>query len=67
MTNRGGIVPFFHLNISTCDIVYVTCVCVCVGGGGGGLRTRERVCAHACAWVCFEDLTDGYCGRTNTE
>ena len=38
VTNRAGIAPFFsHLNISTCDIVSVTCECVCV-----------RVCVRAC-------------------
>ena len=36
VTDRAGIAPFFsHLDISTCDIVSVTCVCV-------------RACVRAC-------------------
>ena len=36
VTNRAGIAPFFsHLDISTCDMVSVTCVCV-------------RACVRAC-------------------
>ena len=78
VTNCAGTAPFFHLDISTGDIVYVTCVfvcvcvcicicvvCVCVGGGGGHLRVH--VCTHTHTWVCFDDPSDGYCGCRNTE
>ena len=42
VTNRAGIAPFFsHLDISTCDIVSVTCVCVCA-------RARVGACVLAC-------------------
>ena len=42
VTNRAGIAPFFsHLDVSTCDIVSVTCVCVCV-----------RACVRACERAC---------------
>ena len=42
VTNPAGIAPFFsHLDISTCDIVFVTCVCVCV-----------CVCVRACVCTC---------------
>ena len=50
VTNRAGIVPFFHLVISICDIMCVTlCVCVCVcgaRGGGGGTCGGACVPAH---------------------
>ena len=77
VTNCVGIASFFHLDISTGDIVYVTCVfvCVCVyacvlyvcvwGGGGGGV-TFVCMCTHTHVWVCF-DPSDGYCGCRNTE
>ena len=46
VTNRAGIAPFFsHLDISTCDIVSVTCVCVCV-------RACVRACVCACVRAC---------------
>ena len=28
---------------------------------------RARVCKHTCTKVCFDDPSDGYCGRLNTE
>ena len=41
--NRAGIAPFFsHLDISTCDIVSVTCVCV-------------RACMRACVRACIKE------------
>ena len=42
VTNHAGIAPFFHLTISTCDIVCVTCVCVCM---------CECACTHVHACV----------------
>ena len=63
VTNRAGIVPssFFHLDISTCDSV---CVYVwCARGGGREPRTR----VYVCAWVRFDNPSDGYCGRRSTE
>ena len=42
VTNRAGIAPsFFHLYISTCDIVSVTCVCVCARARKEREKERE--------------------------
>ena len=69
VTNRAGIVPsfFFNLDICTCDIVCVTCVCVCVCVvRGEGVAAYVRACLRH-ALVCFNDPSDGYCRRRNTE
>ena len=50
VTNPAGIAPFFsHLDISTCDIVFVTCVCVCVCVCVCAcVRVYVRACVRAC-------------------
>ena len=51
VTNRAGIATFSsHFDISTCDIVCVTCVCVCVCVCARA-RARVRACVRACVRV----------------
>ena len=77
VTNRACIVPFLFLTWISVHVIVCVCVCVCVRACVRAcVRGRACVaCACVCvccawgipAWACFDDPSDGCCGRRNTE